>query len=178
MIARLYTVNMCWEETACYEIHRLSTNRSIFQQDNALAHRSRRVLHGSLLQSVLDHGILTQRSVATCNMWWDIFDDDFIANFLASLSMKGFWISISTWQVMCKNIVACFLTHSVVVIEDRHQETARCLPMTKSVSRRVACKSSFTISYTKCRNTSAVNYESINQSIISLMKGWQTATTQ
>jgi len=54
-----------------------------------------RVLHGSLLYSVLEHGNfltidISQGSVATCLRYREILNNDFIENVLLSLSMKEF----------------------------------------------------------------------------------------
>jgi len=50
-------------------------------------------------------------SVATQLRCGGMFNDDFIANLIVSLPVKGFWKSDS--EVMDKSLVSCFLVHSI-----------------------------------------------------------------
>jgi len=60
------------------------------------------VLHGSLLQLLLEHGDflnvdISQGSVVTHLRCDGIFKYEFVANLPLSLSVKGFWKSVNIW---------------------------------------------------------------------------------
>ena len=77
------------------------------------------VLHGSLLQLVLEHCDFliidnSQGSVATRLRCGGIFKYELVANLPVSQPVKEFWKSVNIWEVMGKSLVSCFfLRHSV-----------------------------------------------------------------
>ena len=80
------------------------------------------VLHGSLLQLLLEHCDflnidISQGSVATRLRCGGIFKYELVANLPASLPVKEFENRLTFREVMGKSLVSCFfLRHSVVVI--------------------------------------------------------------
>jgi len=80
------------------------------------------VLHGSLLQWLLEHGDfsntdISQGSVATQLRCGGIFKQDFVASLSLSLSAKEFWKSANIWgNYVHEFSVLFFLTYGVLLV--------------------------------------------------------------